>query len=158
MSQNLANQLSQEFQAITKINCTATYMEKGVNHIPSILRGNQQGVYVFLMNEQICFKVGKAGAKSQARWNSHHYNLDATTKSSFAKSFINGKNKIKSYFTEIQQNEIDNLNSNNIKIWIRLNMSRIEFKISSVESPFVLNFLEAFIMFKLKPIFEGKSN
>ena len=54
--------------------------------------------------------------------------------------------------------ELDNLEEQkNSKIWIQNNISRIEFKISSKESDIALNLLEAFIQFKLNPIYEGKS-
>ncbi len=79
MSQNLANKLKKEFLEITNITCEATFMEKGESHKPTTLKSYEKGVYVFLLNDKTCFKVGKAGSKSPARWNSHHYNIDKST-------------------------------------------------------------------------------
>lgn len=155
MNQNLAEEIAQEFYKITSIKCNAIFMKKGENHFPTSLQKNEQGVYVFLI-ENKCFKVGKAGAKSQARWNSHHYNLDKTTPSTFSKTLIKDKENFKLNFNHSQQKEIDNLNPKNIKKWIKNNISRIEFKISNSESKFSLSLLESLVQYKLEPIYEGK--
>ncbi len=155
MSQNLANRLKDEFRSITGIDCHALYMEMGESHQPSTLKNDEKGVYVFLYGNY-CFKVGKAGNKSQARWNSHHYNLDESTASTFPKSIVKDIERFKSFFPAIKHQEIEQLNKDTMKSWIQNNISRIEFKISSDESDFALNFLEAFIQFRLMPEYEGK--
>jgi len=158
MSQDLANKLKDEFEKISNISCEAKFMEKGKNHKPTTLRANEKGVYVFLLDENTCFKVGKAGSKSPARWNSHHYNIDKSTPSAFTKSFLKDLTKFKTYFDSSLSNEIDNLEKEKkSKQWIQDNISRIEFKISSEESDIVLNLFEALIQFRLNPIYEGKS-
>ena len=158
MSQDLANKLKEEFLKITNINCEATFMLKGKNHKPTTLRESEKGVYVFLLDDEICFKVGKAGAKSPARWNSHHYNIDKSTPSTFTKSFLKDLTQFKTYFNLSLHDEIDILEKEkNSKKWIQNNISRIEFKINSQESDIALNFLEALIQFRLNPIYEGKS-
>lgn len=157
MCQRLADELKVQFANITGITCQAQYMEKGVNHNPSLLNDGECGVYVFL-NDNVCFKVGKAGPKSKARWNSHHYNLDNTTPSTLPKSIMRNSEKFKEYFPLEKHNEIEQLNSNNIGKWIRHNISRMEFKITCDIPEFTLNFLEAFLQFNLKPIFEGKKS
>ena len=158
MSQRLADELGKEFTRITNIICKTTFMEKGVNHKPTRLKKNEKGVYVFLLNDKICFKVGKAGSKSPARWNSHHYNIDKSTPSTFTKSFLKDLTQFKTYFDSSLHDELDKLKEQkNSKIWIQNNISRIEFKISSEESDIALNLLEALIQFKLNPIYEGKS-
>jgi len=129
-------------------------MEKGDSHKPTTLSKDKKGVYVFLLGNH-CFKVGKAGSKSQARWNSHHYNLDETTPSTLSKSIKKDLDRFKSFFSELKHDEIDKLNKNNIKEWIQNNISRIEFIISEKESDYALNFLEAFVQFKLRPEYEG---
>lgn len=107
MSQEIANDIKNEFKRITGINCTATYLHKGKSHIPSRLeKGKETGVYVFLLNKKKCFKVGKAGTKSTARWNSHHYNLDKSTASAFTKSIFNDLDNFINYF---EGNETDEL-------------------------------------------------
>ena len=156
MKQNLANRLKTEFFNFTGIDCSALYMEMGQAHIPTALKNDEKGVYVFLYGSH-CFKVGKAGPKSQARWNSHHYNLDKKTPSTFPKSIQKDVERFKRFFPVEKHEEIDGLNPNNIKEWIRCNISRIEFKISSSESDYALNFLESLIQFRLMPEYEGKN-
>ena len=148
MSEKLAELLTSEFKKISNIQCSYKFLMKGESHKPSTLKkGEEQGVYVFLQNEDICFKVGKAGTNSQARWNSHHYRLNKT-KSSLPGSIKNDLEKFKFFFDSSIHNEIDNLDKNNIKYWIRNNLSRIEFKMSSKESIYALDLLEKYIAFK----------
>ena len=156
MSQNLANRLKTEFINLTGVDCKAVYMEMGGDHIPTTLKNDEKGVYVFLYGNY-CFKVGKAGANSQARWNSHHYNLDKTTPSTFPKSIQKDVERFKRFFPVEKHEEIDGLNQGNVKNWIRNNISRIEFKICSSESDYALNFLESLIQFRLMPEYEGKN-
>jgi hypothetical protein len=100
MNQKKADGLADKFKAISGINCTATFMEGGINHQPTTQRSGEKGVYVFLLNESTCFKVGKANVNSAARWNSHHYCLDNTTPSTLTKSFLNDLEKFKFYFDD----------------------------------------------------------
>lgn len=156
MSQNLANRLKDEFVRLTGVECTAVYMEMGENHVPTTLGTSEKGVYVFLYGNY-CFKVGKAGANSQARWNSHHYNLDNTTPSTLPKSITKDTSRFKRFFPVEKHAEIDNLSPDNVKEWIQNNISRIEFKISNNESDFALNLLESLLQFRLMPEYEGKN-
>lgn len=158
MNQKIADHIDSiksTFESITGISVMERYQPKGDSHRPSSLPKDMQGVYVFL-TDAYCFKVGKAGPKSKARWSSHHYNLDAKTPSTFAKSIVKNKNKFKSYFSGDKHSEIDSLNKENIKDWIRANISRIEFLLPQEKDLFALNLLEALVQYKLKPIYEGK--
>ena len=150
-----AKTLRDEFIKLTGIDCKISLMGNGEYHKPTTLRKDEQGVYVFF-NENYCFKVGKAGSKSKARWNSHHYNLDNKTPSTFAKSIMKNKEKFKQYYPKSKYEEINNLKKDNIKQWIRDNTYRIEFKISADKSKYALNLLEALLQFRLEPVFEGK--
>lgn len=145
----------EDFESITKIKCVYSIMEKGDDHVPTKLSKEQQGVYVFF-NEDKAFKVGKAGAKSQARWNSHHYNLDEKTPSTFPKSFMANLENFKSFFPDNMHKEMEAINNSNVKNWVRKNLSRIEFKISSEESKIALNLLEALVQFYFPPLYEGR--
>jgi len=185
MSQELADKLSKKFTELTKIECKANFFEKGKTHIPTKLGKNKKGVYVFFLNKDICFKVGKANSKSQARWNSHHYSLDKTTPSTFTKSILSHLTILKKYFKKEDIEKFESilksykLNENNIKekiknmdskrvkemsdklslkIWIQNNIHRIEFVLDNKnnEVDFDTSLLEALIQFELKPIFEGK--
>lgn len=100
MNQEKADALANKFKSITGIHCTATFMEKGISHQPTTQRSGEKGVYVFLLNEKICFKVGKANINSAARWNSHHYCLDKTTPSTLTKSILNDFENFKSHFKD----------------------------------------------------------
>jgi len=144
-----------EFEEFMSIKCQSTLMIKGQAHNPSRLSKEQQGVYAFVTDTG-CIKVGKAGPNSQARWNSHHYNVDEKSSSTMTKSMIKYKEMVKAIYPVNKHAEIDDLNDNNIGNWIKSNTSRMEFIISAKESKFVLNFLEAIVQLKLQPIFEGR--
>lgn len=155
MSQEIADLIKAEFERITDIAVSAVYMPKGHTHNPTTLQTGMRGVYVF-MGDTCCFKVGKAGTKSKARWNSHHYNLDETTPSTLPKSIIKNKTRFKKLFPVEKHLEIDALNKSNIQEWIKSNMSRIEFLFEDNGDCFALTLLEALAQFHLKPVFEGK--
>ena len=155
MSQLIADSIKAEFEQLTQIQITAVFMAKGHTHSPTTLQAGMCGVYAFL-GDACCFKVGKAGTKSKARWNSHHYNLDGTTPSTLPKSIIKNKTRFKREFPIDKHREIDALSKSNIQDWIKNNMSRIEFLLKEDGETFALNLLEALAQFRLKPIFEGK--
>lgn len=126
-------------------------------HHPSKLEKGSCGVYVFL-NERCCFKVGKAGLKSNARWTSHHYTLNEKIPSTLPKSIQSNMDKFKEYYPSIMHDEIEALNKLNIQSWIKQNIWRIEFVIKEQgTTPFALNLLEAIVQFNFEPIFEGKN-
>lgn len=156
MSQEIANFIKSEFERLTNLTVSASYMQNGQTHNPTALQSGMCGVYVF-MNNNHCFKVGKAGSKSKARWNSHHYNLDESTPSTLPKSIIKNSGKFKKLFPVELHQEIDTLTKSNIQDWVKNNMSRIEFLIEDNGDHFALNLLEALAQFHLKPIFEGRS-
>ena len=156
MSQEIANTIKAEFERITNISISATFMKNSSAHSPTTLQTGWCGVYVF-MNDKCCFKVGKAGVKSKARWNSHHYNLDESTPSTLPKSIMKHKNKFKQQYSIEKHKEIDSLAKSNIQNWIKQNMSRIEFLFQDNGDSFALGLLEAVAQFHLKPIFEGKN-
>jgi hypothetical protein len=106
--QQIIEEICQNFYQLTEIQYTPSYIEKGVSHEPSsLIKNDEKGVYVFLISSETCFKVGKAGTDSQARWNSHHYNLDKTTPSTFTKSFLNDLDRFATYFSGTSKDELD---------------------------------------------------
>ena len=155
MNQEVANKIAEEFRRITDIEVSATFMPNGSSHNPTSLQTGMCGVYAFMAGD-CCFKVGKAGPKSKARWNSHHYNLDETTPSTMPKSIIKNRGRFKRCFPEAKHSEIDQLKKENIQQWIKGNMSRIEFLMKDQSDGLALNLLEALVQFHLKPIFEGR--
>lgn len=157
MSQEIADTIKVEFERLTSMSVSSTFMKSGKSHNPTTLQTGWCGVYVF-MNDNCCFKVGKAGAKSKARWSSHHYNLDETTPSTLPKSILKHKDKFKEQYPVEKHGEIDSLSKSNIQNWIKSNMSRIEFLLEDSDDLFALGLLEALVQFHLKPIFEGKNS
>lgn len=153
-STKTVNLLINDFYLKFNIELKTNILTKSKTHTPSKLASNTKGVYVFMVNDTICFKVGKAGSKSKARWDSHHYNPKSSP-SNLSNTILNNKEVVKEYFDKTKHNEIENLNENNISDWIKNNLTRVEFIIESDKEDFSLNLLEAFLLFKLKPIFEG---
>lgn len=151
----MANTIKHEFERITGISVTATYMPKGETHNPTSLQTGTCGVYAFVTDSH-CLKVGKAGKRSKARWNSHHYNLDKTTPSTLPKSILKNKSSIKQLFSNEFHAGIDGLNKASMQNWIKANTSRMEFLIEDGGDRYALNLLEALAQYHLKPIFEGR--
>lgn len=143
------------FKDITNIDVTLKTMKSGVTHVPSILNKNKQGVYVFCFDDT-CLKVGKAGPRSQARWNSHHYNLDETTKSALTKTIKKHTKSFASLFPKERRSEIEALNKSNFPNWIKNNLDRFELIIDSHYGKYALNLLESMVQFHCSPFFEGK--
>lgn len=109
MSQAIANSIKSDIKRWADIDCTACYMEKGIEHKPSkLISGKEKGVYVFVLNEEVCFKVGKAGSGSAARWDSQHYNFDKSTPSTFTKSFLSDLQRFSTYFAGDAKSELHN--------------------------------------------------
>jgi len=153
MNQAFADRIKKEFKALTGIDLEATYMS--APHSPSTLQSGTCGVYVFMSGKH-CFKVGKAGPKAKARWNSHHYNLDKKTPSTLPKTILKYREFFMSYFPSEVQNEISGLCKSNIQAWMKNRMSRIEFLVGSECDGFALNLLEALVQYRLRPVFEGR--
>lgn len=184
MSQLVANQIKEKFEKIASISCETTFMKKGKHHKPTTLKNGKKGVYVFLLDENTCFKVGKANSKSKARWNSHHYSVDQSTPSTLTKSLLSHLTIMRKYYDDNQIDRFENilckhkltssdfkkgikeLDKSSVKDlsrdlglneWIRNNMCRIEFLLDDSDDDYDSNLLEAIAQFELKPIFEGKN-
>ena len=116
--------------------------------------------YIFFFDDKNCFKVGKAGSKSQARWSSQHYSFNNGTPSSFSKSILKNKDIFIKYFDKDMHYDIKNFENLKTKDWIRKYISRVEIKLTNDslnnnKPLFALNLLESLVQFELKPIFEG---
>ena len=110
---------------------------------PSNLLKGKMAVYVFSMDECV-LKVGKAGAKSQARYTSQHYNPDSAP-STLAASILKDENAVQKY----------DLDKQNISDWIKKKTDRVNFLIDANMGKWVLTLLEAFVQCRLQPIYEG---
>ncbi len=123
-------------------------LEAGISsHIPTKLPEGKMAVYVFMDKDFLkCFKIGKAGANSNARYQSQHYNPNSAN-SNLALSILDDY-------------EYNNLNEvqRNVGEWIKCNMTRINFLVNSEKGILILNMLEAFLQLRLNPKYEGHRN
>jgi hypothetical protein len=117
----------------------------GCPHIPKSLPSGKMAVYAFEMNG-VFLKIGKAGAKSGARFRSQHYS-PTRANSNLAKSLLAD--------ATLAHHQ---LNNQNIEEWIKNNVRRIDILIDKELGMFVLNFLEAFLHCKFQPQYEGFEN
>ena len=145
-------QLLEDFRTVAKL-CEVEIDTDTINidilpmpHSPprNLPRG-KMAVYVFSDKEQT-LKVGKAGAKSQPRYTSHHYNLSAP--STLAKSLLNDEKRVRSC----------GLTEDKVSDWIKENTDRVNFLVDTDMGKWLLNLLEAFIQCRLHPIYEGHTS
>lgn len=110
---------------------------------PSNLPVGKAGVYVFVYNEQ-CFKVGKVGSKSKARFTSQHYNPKSSV-SNLAKSVLGDFEKL----------GLKGINELNVGDWVKDNCHRINFFVDVSCGISVVTLLEVFLQCRLNPRYEG---
>ncbi len=101
-------------------------------------------VYSFF-HDGICLKVGKVGAKSQARYVSQHY-IPNSSMSNLAKSLLNSRDWVQRF----------SLTEQGIGPWIKESTDRINLILPDTAGLDVLSLLEAFLHCRWKPKFEGK--
>jgi len=116
----------------------------GVPHEPpkSIPEG-KMAVYSFFYNGK-ALKVGKAGPKSKARYTSQHYSAGSAP-STLAASLENKPEEI-----GLSKSDVSNS-----KEWLKEHTQRINFIIQSKLGVDTLNLIEAFLIAKLSPVYEG---
>lgn len=110
---------------------------------PKPLPHKKMAVYIFFYNGK-ALKVGKAGAKSNARYTSQHYNAGSAP-SNLAASLENKPEKI----------GLDKPELSNSKEWIKQNTRRVNFIINASLGVNALNLVEAILIAQLSPIYEG---
>ncbi len=120
---------------------------------PSALPENSQAVYAFLLDGH-CLKVGKAGPKTQARFTSQHYGMNAP--STLAKSILNHRKPVAALLPRERRHEVDALDQESIGVWMERNTTRLHVFLPTRVGGLALSLLEAFIQCRLKPLFEGK--
>ena len=121
---------------------------------PTFLPAGQQAVYCFLLGEG-CLKVGKAGAKTKARFTSQHYSGSAP--STLAKSIIKDRSRMRSLVAEAGHEEIEALDINSVGTWLEKNASRLHLLLPAGAHGCALNFAEAFLQCWLRPVYEGRA-
>ena len=112
-------------------------------HSPEKLPAGKMGIYIFCYRGQ-CLKIGKAGAKSGARFTSHHYALGRAT-----------SNLAKSLFNDLEIRNIGNIPEIGIGEWIKNNTVRTDILLDETLSVWTLNLLEAFLHYQCRPKYEG---
>jgi hypothetical protein len=110
---------------------------------PTKLPLGKMAVYVFSNGPDV-LKVGKVGAKSQARYTSQHYNPGSAL-STLAASILADRERL----------GLDNVDEANVGRWIRENIHRVNFLMDERFGVPVLTLLETFLQCRLKPRYEG---
>jgi len=111
------------------------------NHSLKPLTPNKQAIYSFFYADK-ALKIGKAGPKSNARFQSQHY-YPNSSRSNLAKSLI-GSDKYKPFIKEIE-----------VGTWIKQNTNRINFIFSKDVPTRIITLFECFLQARYDPEFEG---
>ena len=112
-------------------------------HKPPALPREFMGVYIFLFKGRV-LKVGKANVRSKGRFSSHHYNPNSS-----------GSNLARRLLRQSQEIEFSGLTEETIKEWMQANTDRVNYFVPEHLGSDLLNLLEAFLICRLKPEFEG---
>ncbi len=110
---------------------------------PSSLPNGNMAIYAFWWNG-VWLKVGKVGAKSQARYVSHHYNV-GSAQSTLARSLAN----------DPRMSAVASFSPQDPGTWIKASTCRVNILISSQRNKGLLSLLEAFLHVRLSPRYEG---
>lgn len=110
---------------------------------PTRLPTGQMAVYVFTHGADV-LKVGKVGAKSQARYTSQHYN-PGSAQSTLAASVI----------ADAERLGLGEADMAGIGNWIRANVDRVNILLPIHLGVPVLTLLESFLQCRLRPRYEG---
>lgn len=119
------------------------------------LKDNKMGIYIYIYGNKY-LKIGKAWTNSDARWIYQHYNFKSSP-SNLASSIKNDKK-----FCNKNNIHLDSLNEKEqvevIKSFIKNKTKRINIIIERTGEEndyFILNLLESWFHYKLKPKYEG---
>lgn len=110
---------------------------------PTRLPMGKMAVYVFSKGTDI-LKVGKVGAKSQARYTSQHYN-PGSAMSTLAASIIADRDRL----------GCGHVDEAVVGRWIKENVDRVNLLLDETIGVPVLTLLESFLQCRLKPRYEG---
>ncbi len=112
-----------------------------LGHKPLKLPSGKMAVYTFVYNG-IFLKIGQANQNSNARYQSHPYNVGSAD-STLAKSLL--KDPSMSGL----------VNANNVNQWIKDNCERFDVIIDTKHQKVALNFIEGLLHYKYNPKYEG---
>lgn len=110
---------------------------------PSSLPVGRMAVYGFC-HEDKWLKIGKAGARSQARYTSQHYN-PASARSTLAASLV----------ADPTMASVAGFGAEKPGDWIKTNCCRVNILLPDSYHKAVLSLLEAFLHVRLAPRYEG---
>jgi len=110
---------------------------------PSRLPSGKMAVYVFTYAGDT-LKVGKAGANSQARYISQHYN-PGSAQSTLAASILG--ERVRYGLTDTKDSDVGG--------WIKANVDRVNLLVDERAGIPVLTLLEVFLQCRLRPRYEG---
>jgi hypothetical protein len=113
---------------------------------PTRLPIGKMAVYVFSRRADV-LKVGKVGAKSQARYTSQHYN-PSSAMSTLAASILADRERL----------GLEHVDKADVGRWMRENIDRINLLMDERVGVRVLTLLETFLQCRLKPRYEGFKN
>ena len=112
-------------------------------HRPTGLPVGSMAVYVFSWNGKT-LKVGKAGANSDARFRSQHYNPKSAA-STLAASILKDPSQVGN----------PNIDIDSVGNWIKENTDRTNYILKAETGIEVLTLLESYLQCLLKPVYEG---
>lgn len=118
-----------------------TILHQPLGHKPLSLPSGKMAVYTFVYNG-VFLKVGQANKNSNARYQSHPYNVGSAN-STLAKSLLND-----SSMSSL-------VNESNVKQWIKDNCERFDVIIDAKHQKVALNFIEGLLHYKYNPKYEG---
>lgn len=139
-----------DFRAVARL--AGTEMPEGAIQIeelpaphrpPSGLPPGKMAVYVFANGPDV-LKVGKVGAKSQARYTSQHYS-PGSSRSNLAASIL----------ADQEWHGLGGSDAADIGKWIKENIDRFNFLMDERYGVPVLTLLESFLQCRLRPRYEG---
>jgi hypothetical protein len=110
---------------------------------PTRLPFGKMAVYVFSKQPDV-LKVGRVGAKSQARYTTQHYSPRSAI-STLAASILADRERL----------GLGNVEEASVNQWIRENIDRVNLLVDERFGVPLLTLLEAFLQCRLKPRYEG---
>jgi len=110
---------------------------------PSRLPGGKMAVYV-LTYAGDTLKIGKAGANSQPRYTSQHYN-PGSAQSTLAASILGDRARY----------ALETAKETDVGTWIKANVDRVNLLMDERAGIPVLTLLETFLQCRLRPRYEG---
>jgi len=146
----IAEAAIEDFRTVARLagvelpNAAITIEKLTAPHVPPTrLPVGKMAVYVFSKGPDV-LKVGKVGAKSQARYTSQHYN-PGSAMSTLAASILADRE-------QLGLGAVDEAGGGR---WIRENIDRVNFLLDERLGVPVLTLLETFLQCRLKPRYEG---